>query len=426
MALKGKTVQEQIWNHLRSKGLSDHGTAGLMGNLYAESGLNPKNLQNTSEKKLGYTDEAYTQAVDDGSYGGFVKDSAGYGLAQWTFWSRKEKLLKFARARGCSIGDLEMQLDYLMEEMRGSYGAILAKLKTARSVRAASDAVLTGFEKPKDQGSTVKEKRARYGQQYYDEFVSAKGPEGGISNMTARQKIVGIMQGWIGRKEGNGSHRKIIDTYNEHKPLARGYSVKYTDAWCATCVSAAAIKAGFEDIIPLECGCGQMVQLAQKMGIWQENDAYRPEPGDIVMYDWQDSGAGDDTGWPDHVGMVEKVVGNTITVIEGNLNDAVGRRNIQVNGRYIRGYILPKYESKAGVKNEPNTSGELEVGDMVTFTGSIHYTSSYASAKGRACKGGRAKVTQVSKGKPHPYHLVSTDKSCTVHGWVDADKVSKG
>lgn len=242
-----------------------------------------------------------------------------------------------------------------------------------------------------------------------------------MTESQARQKVVEIMQGWIGRKERDGSHKAIIDIYNGHKPLARSYSVKYTDAWCATTVSAAAIQAGFSDIIPLECGCGQMIQLAVKMGIWQENDAHSPEPGDIVMYDWQDSGTGDNTGWPDHVGMVERVAGNTITVIEGNLNDAVGRRNIQVNGRYIRGYILPKYDSKADAKNEPNTSGNLKVGDVVTFTGSMHYTSSYAGAKGRKCMSGQAKVTAVNKTGAHPYHLKAVPgKGSNVCGWVNA------
>lgn len=424
MALKGKTVREQIWNYLKSKGLSNHGTAGLMGNLFAESGLNPKNLQNTSEKKLNHTDDSYTQAVDDGSYDNFVKDSAGYGLAQWTYWSRKEKLLNFVRSRKCSVGDLEAQLDFLVEELSESYGTVLAKLKSARSVKAASDAVLTGFEKPKDQSNAVKEKRAGYGQQYYDEFVSSK-KEGGNSNMTEaqlRQKVVGVMQGWIGCKESNGSHKKIIDIYNAHKPLARNYAVKYTDAYCATTISAAAIEAGFDDIIPLECGCGQMIELAKKMGIWEENDAYVPEPADIILYDWDDNGIGDNTGWPDHVGMAEKVAGSTITVLEGNMSGGVvGRRNLQVNGRYIRGYILPKYAGKADKPNEPNTSGNLKVGDIVTFTGKNHYSSSYASARKVSCMSGQAKVTAINEKGAHPYHLVAVrGKGSNVYGWVDA------
>ena len=100
MGLTGKTNEERIWNYLIGKGLSSAGAAGLMGNLFAESALNPKNLQNSYEKKLGYTDDSYTVAVDNGSYDNFVHDSAGYGLAQWTFWSRKENMLTFARAAG--------------------------------------------------------------------------------------------------------------------------------------------------------------------------------------------------------------------------------------------------------------------------------------------------------------------------------------
>lgn len=157
--------------------------------------------------------------------------------------------------------------------------------------------------------------------------------------------IIAIAQGWIGCKESDGSHRKIIDVYNAHKPLPRNYKVTYTDAWCATFVSACAIKAGMTDIIPVECSCNYMIQGFKKLGRWCENDAYRPSAGDIIFYDWQDSGAGDNTGSSDHVGIVEKVEGNTITVIEGNKNDACGRRVISVNGRYIRGYGLPKYDT---------------------------------------------------------------------------------
>lgn len=184
MELKGNTAEEKIWNFLIEKGLSPAGAAGLMGNLYAESGLNPRNLQNSFERKLGYTDDSYTAAVDDGSYGGFVRDSAGYGLAQWTYWSRKEKLIIFVRSRKCSVGDLEAQLAFLMEELGGSYRTVLAVLKSARTVREASDAVLTGFEKPKDQSATAKERRAGYGQKYYDELSTGSAAEKGSgSNM---------------------------------------------------------------------------------------------------------------------------------------------------------------------------------------------------------------------------------------------------
>ena len=175
-----------------------------------------------------------------------------------------------------------------------------------------------------------------------------------------RESLIAQAQSWLGCKEADGSHKKIIDVYNSHRPLARGYKVQYTDAWCTTFVSACAIKTGMTDIIPTECGCGEMVRLFQKLGEWDENDARVPNVGDIIFYDWQDSGSGDNQGNPDHVGIVEKVSGSTITVIEGNKNNAVGRRTIQVNGRYIRGYGVPKYSSSSsGTGSTSSLSGSL-------------------------------------------------------------------
>jgi LysM repeat protein len=171
--------------------------------------------------------------------------------------------------------------------------------------------------------------------------------------------LIAQARSWLGCNEADGSHRKIIDTYNAHKPLATGYAVKYTDAWCATFVSACAIKTGMTDIIPPECGCGEMVKLFQKLDEWDENDARVPRPGDIIFYDWDDSGAGDDTGNPDHVGIVETVSGGTITVIEGNKSDAVRRRTIAVNGRYIRGYGVPRYDAAGSATSPASPTKDL-------------------------------------------------------------------
>jgi hypothetical protein len=174
--------------------------------------------------------------------------------------------------------------------------------------------------------------------------------------------VLAQARAWIGRNEAAGSHKEIIDVYNGHKPLARGYKVKYTDAWCATFVSAVAIKCGLTSIIPTECGCGQMIALFQALGEWQESDSRTPNPGDVIFYDWDDTGAGDNTGWPDHVGIVESVSGGKLTVIEGNKNDAVGRRALAVNGRYIRGYGVPKYDAEsAGSAQTTATKSVAEV-----------------------------------------------------------------
>lgn len=171
MSLIGKTVEEQMWNFFMERVSNAYGVASLMGHWYAESGLKPTNLQNSFEGKLGYTDETYTKAVDGGSYSNFVRDSAGYGLAQWTYWSRKQNMLDFAKARGCSIGDTEMQFEFGYQELSTGYKGVLAIMKSAKSVREASDVLLTQYERPADQSETVKARRAEYGQKYYEKYA---------------------------------------------------------------------------------------------------------------------------------------------------------------------------------------------------------------------------------------------------------------
>lgn len=163
-----------------------------------------------------------------------------------------------------------------------------------------------------------------------------------------RQRVVNVMRDWVGATLKSAKHYDIVNTYNGHRPLARGYALKMGDAYCAATISAAWIKAGVVQIAVTEVSAPKIVELAKAKGIWVENDAYRPQPGDAIAYDWDDSGVGDNTGYADHVGIVEKVVGNTITVIEGNMSGGiVGRRSLPVNGRYIRGYICPKYKTLA-------------------------------------------------------------------------------
>ena len=162
-----------------------------------------------------------------------------------------------------------------------------------------------------------------------------------------RSNVVLIMKGWLGWSEANGKHKKIVDIYNNHKPLARGYKVQYTDEWCATAVSAAFIKAGLTDIGFTECSCNRMIDLYKAKGRWEERDSYVPKIGDILMYDWQDNGIGDNVGSADHVGLVAAINGTRLTIIEGNKNESVSYRSINANGKYIRGYCLPDYASKA-------------------------------------------------------------------------------
>jgi hypothetical protein len=165
--------EKAIWNFLIGKGLNAYAAAGIMGNLYAESVFNPRNLQNSSEKKLGLSDDEYTAAVDAGTYTNFVKDCAGYGLAQWTYYTRKQGLLNKAKAAGKSVGDLNIQLSFLWEELQG-YKKVMQQLKAAGSVAEAASAFMIGFERPADQSATAQKKRASYGQKYFDKYAGSR------------------------------------------------------------------------------------------------------------------------------------------------------------------------------------------------------------------------------------------------------------
>ena len=171
-----------------------------------------------------------------------------------------------------------------------------------------------------------------------------------------RAAIVALAKSWKGKKESDGSHREIIDIYNSYKPHPRGYALQYSDAWCAGTASALAIKLGYTDIIPVECSCFYWVEHAKAMGIWVENDAYVPKEGDFVLYDWSDSGSGDNTAAPDHIGIVTKAGKTSFTVTEGNKNNAVGDRTMQVNGRYIRGFVCPKYDETGSTSKDTSTA----------------------------------------------------------------------
>ena len=165
--------EERIWAFLTAQGLNDYAAAGIMGNLYAESGLKPNNLENSYEKKLGHTDASYTKAVDDGTYAKdqFVGDKAGYGLAQWTYHTRKQALYEYTKTTGRSIADLSMQLEFMWREMQG-YAKMMAAQKSAKSVREASNAMLLEYERPAGMNEqATQDKRAGYGQKYYDKYA---------------------------------------------------------------------------------------------------------------------------------------------------------------------------------------------------------------------------------------------------------------
>lgn len=167
--------------------------------------------------------------------------------------------------------------------------------------------------------------------------------EVGTYEKELRLEVVQTAESWLGAKESDGSHQEIIDIYNAHTPLARGYKVTYTDAWCATFDSVVAIQCGLTDIIPTECGCDPQIALFQAMNCWEEDDAYVPLPGDLIFYHWNCLEQEDCTDSTDHVGFVVGTAGPFIKVIEGNRNNDVSYRYTRVDAAHIRGYGLPDY-----------------------------------------------------------------------------------
>lgn len=203
---KSISGEKVIWDFFTKKGLNAFAVSGIMGNLFAESGLISNNLQNTSEIKLKLTDAQYTEQVDSGKYNNFVRDSAGYGLAQWTYWSRKQALLEHCQNAKASIGDLETQLNFLWKELQG-YTKVMTVLKTAKTVKEASDIFLLDFERPANPSNSVKTQRVNYGQKYYDKYASKS--EVPTSTVGFTPYLVKITASVLNYRKGPGTNNSV-------------------------------------------------------------------------------------------------------------------------------------------------------------------------------------------------------------------------
>ena len=158
--------------------------------------------------------------------------------------------------------------------------------------------------------------------------------------MATREQVINIAQGM--------THEEALKIYNSQKKLPRGYKVTQKDPWCATWVSAVLIKSRVK--LNYECSCNELIKLNKD--IWVEDDNYLPKIGDLVLYDWQDTGVGDNKGSADHVGIVCEINSTGFKVIEGNMSNKVGYRTLKYNGKFIRGFITPHYEEKKYSKGD--------------------------------------------------------------------------
>lgn len=271
-------------------------------------------------------------------------------------------------------------------------------------------------------------------------YIALDGSQGKQATQSAvtRQDIVRQICSWEGYSESNGKHKLIVDIYNYYLPTAvksgtLNYKVKYNDAWCATAASAAYIQAGAPELFPIECGCPRNITLAKKMGIWQEADNYVPDLADAVLYDWQDSGSGDNTGTADHIGIVISVdkASGTFVVMEGNAgNGVVTRRNMKINGKYIRGFITPKFVPDTNVGNKPaQTATKKE--EIKTVAKNIYEVSKTGTPNKTTCikwgllKHGQrvtARVQPQNGAKPCSFSLVQPLTKIEVYDYITTVK----
>lgn len=355
MALRGKDNAEKIWNFFLDEGFSIYGIAALMGNLSAESGLDPKNLQNSCEKRLNYTDAEYTTAVDNGTYKNFAYDGAGYGLPQFTFPSRKEAFYKYAKDVGKSIGDLETQLLFMVKEMKKDFKSVYSALKTASDVKTASDLVLKKYEAPKDQSDAVKRKRAEYGQEYFNRFSGA-GEKKGEINMSIMVGSARIDERGNASGGAAGDQKQTSATndltgevsmqkmYSHSKgwyilrPKSAAHAVKMADLMKAACNNAnigydqgnrlGVVQHGIMTAVKTECDCSSLVREVVK-------EATGKDPGNFTTAN--EAASLEATGLfeskrsyvsqsatPVYDGdvLVTKTKGHTVIVVSGNARKA--------------------------------------------------------------------------------------------------------
>ena len=156
------SAEEKIWNYLLGKLKNPYGVAAIMGNLMAESSLDPHSVTGSKNRKT-YVSDADSGKID------FVHDGCAFGLVQWCYWSRKRDLLAYAKSKLSSVGDLNTQLAYMVQEIQ-KYKPVYNSVINSKDIREISDLVLHKYERPANQSEAVEKKRANYAQKFFDKY----------------------------------------------------------------------------------------------------------------------------------------------------------------------------------------------------------------------------------------------------------------
>lgn len=349
------SVSDEIFSACMQAGFTKEAACALLANLQAESALKPNNLEDTKNRSLGMSDEEYTEAVDNGSYRNFVNDAGGYGLAQWTYWSRKQNLLAFAKGQMKSIVDLGMQMEFLFKEMREDYPAIYSAMKTSHDLEYLVHELLWKWENPAEKENNMNTRMA-YAQGWYQKYSGWSGASGqntkensGMTVEQAKEKVLNLARAEIGYHEQGDNWTKYaqdLDRTNWYNGPKNGF------AWCDVFVDWLFYKS-FGDPLGREmicqptgsagAGCLYSVQYYQGAGRWFQI----PDVGDQIFFTYS-------PGEYSHTGIVESVQNGIVTTIEGNTSDQVARRHYTNGSSNIAGYGRPRWELAAGAQPGPD------------------------------------------------------------------------
>lgn len=195
-------MSKYIFDYLMERIGNAKAVAALMGNLDVESGLNPVNLEGKYARKFNLTSREYTDLFDKAEFSeldSMIHDCAGYGIAQWTFWSRKKGLYDYAKSVHKSVGDLDAQLGYLWKEIQG-YKAVMQLMKESDNLREISDIIAIKYERPEHTEEKYLANRAAHGQKFYDMYANQNGSEKGENTMYDYKESEAIIQNLINLK----------------------------------------------------------------------------------------------------------------------------------------------------------------------------------------------------------------------------------
>lgn len=349
------SVSDEIFSACMRAGFTKEAACALLANLQAESALKPNNLEDTKNRSLGMTDEQYTAAVDNGSYRNFVNDAGGYGLAQWTYWSRKQNLLAFAKGQMKSIGDLGMQIDFLLKELNESFPAIYSEMKTGHDLEYLVHELLYQWENPTEKENNMRTRMA-YAQGWYQKYSGWSGASGqntkesiGMTVEQAKEKVLNLARAEIGYHETGDNWTKYaqdLDKTNWYNGPKNGFK------WCEVFVDWLFWKS-FGDPLGREmicqptgsagAGCLYSAQYYQSAGRWFQI----PDVGDQIFFTYS-------PGEYSHTGIVESVQNGIVTTIEGNSSDQVARRQYTNGSSNIAGYGRPRWELATGTQPGPD------------------------------------------------------------------------